>query len=104
MLRRLLTTQLIFTSLLLPLVTHAQNQPNMPIWLVNKLELYKKSHPDISAQLTEYMGKTAYFVPSRCCDIASELYDVNGQLICHPDGGFIGGDGKCPSFRAQKKR
>lgn len=104
MLRRLLTTQLIFTSLLLPLVAHAKDQPNMPIWLVNKLELYKKSHPDISAQLTEYMGKTAYFIPSRCCDIASELYDVNGQLICHPDGGFIGGDGKCPSFRAQKKR
>ena len=100
----LLTKQLIFISLLLSLFANAQGQQSMPTWLMTKLELYKKSHPDISAQVTEYKGKPAYFIPSRCCDIASELYDVDGHLICHPDGGFIGGDGKCPSFRAQKKR
>jgi hypothetical protein len=47
---------------------------------------------------TKYKGKVAYYVPPRCCDIPSELYDENGRLICYPHGGFVGGDGRCPSF------
>ncbi len=40
-----------------------------------------------------------YYIPPYCCDVYSELYDFNGQLICHPDGGITGaGDGKCPDF------
>ena len=45
-----------------------------------------------------YQGKAAYYVSSACCDIPSELYDATGSLVCYPDGGFAGGDGRCPSF------
>jgi hypothetical protein len=100
----LLTKQLIFITLLLSSAANAQDQGNMPLWLKGKLELYKRSHPDISAQVTEYNGEIAYYIPLRCCDIPSELYDQNGKIICHPNGGFTGGDGKCQSFSPQKKR
>jgi hypothetical protein len=40
-----------------------------------------------------------YFRPARCCDVYSDLYDRNGVVICHPDGGIVGnGDGRCPDF------
>jgi len=46
-----------------------------------------------------YDGKKVYFVPARCCDIRSELYDENCNLLCAPDGGFSGsGDGNCADF------
>jgi hypothetical protein len=46
-----------------------------------------------------YEGKKVFFVPQRCCDFPSELYDENCNIICQPDGGFSGsGDGKCPDF------
>lgn len=39
-----------------------------------------------------------------CCDLKSDLYDANGNLICHPDGGYAGtGDGKCQEFFAERK-
>jgi len=51
-----------------------------------------------------YNGQTVYFVPQRCCDIASVLYSATGSVICHPDGGFTGrGDGQCPDFFEQRK-
>lgn len=31
-----------------------------------------------------------------CADMFNDLYSENGELICHPSGGFSGGgDGKC---------
>jgi hypothetical protein len=46
-----------------------------------------------------YNGQTVYFIPQHCCDIPSQLYDANCNLLCNPDGGFTaGGDGKCPDF------
>ncbi|HEU5147574.1 MAG TPA: hypothetical protein VFT90_12700 [Chryseosolibacter sp.] len=46
-----------------------------------------------------YNGKTVYYIPQRCCDIPSQLFDENCQLICSPDGGFSGGgDGRCKDF------
>lgn len=46
-----------------------------------------------------YEGQTVYFIPQRCCDIPSSLYDDNCNLICNPDGGESGtGDGKCTDF------
>ena len=38
-----------------------------------------------------------YYFPTRCCDIMSELYDDECQLLCHPSGGIGGfGWGTCP--------
>ena len=45
-----------------------------------------------------YLGKTAYYVRSRCCDNYNDLYNQSGDIICSPDGGITGnGDGKCSS-------
>lgn len=95
--------KLVFLLSAFSVVAVAQDQLNMPVWLKNKMDVYQKSHPNITVQLTTYHGKPVYYVPARCCDIPSELYDETGHLICHPDGGFAGGDGKCPSFTPEKK-
>jgi hypothetical protein len=48
-----------------------------------------------------YKGAPVYYLTAHCCDIRSKLYDVNGALICEPDGGLTGkGDGKCEDFIA----
>lgn len=62
----------------------------LPQWLQDKRlsEVYE----------TTYQGRTVYFVPPRCCDIPSQVFDAKGELICMPTGGFAGGDGKCPRF------
>lgn len=40
-----------------------------------------------------------YYFSAYCCDVWSALYDANGTLVCHPDGGITGnGDGNCPDF------
>ncbi|GAB4017877.1 DUF6970 domain-containing protein [Spirosoma koreense] len=50
-----------------------------------------------------YQGKRVYFIPIRCCDIPSKLYDENCNLICFPNGGFAGrGDGQCTDFFAKR--
>jgi hypothetical protein len=40
-----------------------------------------------------------YYVPSKCCDVPSVLYDSAGAVVCSPDGGITGkGDGRCTDF------
>jgi len=47
----------------------------------------------------KYKEHTVYYVPARCCDFPSILYDENCNIICNPDGGFSGGgDGRCNDF------
>lgn len=47
----------------------------------------------------EYRGQTVYYIPPRCCDIPSTLYDENCHIVCSPDGGLTGnGDGLCDDF------
>jgi hypothetical protein len=51
-----------------------------------------------------YKGQAVFYVSAPCCDFQSELYDAQGALLCHPDGGITGrGDGKCPDFASTKK-
>jgi len=46
-----------------------------------------------------YRGELVYFRPQRCCDIPSVLYEADGGVRCHPDGGLSGrGDGRCSDF------
>jgi hypothetical protein len=50
-----------------------------------------------------YDGNEVYYVPPSCCDVPSELYDQDGNLLCSPDGGLTGrGDGRCPDFFDQR--
>ena len=49
-----------------------------------------------------YHHQKVFFIPSHCCDIPSELYTTDCQIICFPDGGLNGqGDGKCMDFAFQ---
>jgi hypothetical protein len=44
-------------------------------------------------------GETVVYIPARCCDIPSEVYDLDCNFVCSPDGGITGsGDGNCPNF------
>ena len=50
--------------------------------------------------LAVYNGQTVYYIPVHsCCDQWSDLYDSDGNIICHPDGGITGeGDFNCTDF------
>ncbi|MFQ5872937.1 MAG: hypothetical protein ACE5JL_03945 [Dehalococcoidia bacterium] len=76
--------------------------PSLPTWLtglIRKLENEPVANPPASITQYEYKGQTVYFLPQRCCDIFSNLYDAEGNIIAHPDGGITGqGDGRAPDF------
>ncbi len=66
---------------------------------IEKLRTENVANPPASVWQYEYNGQVVYFIPQKCCDIPSLLYDSNCNLICNPDGGFSGrGDGKCKDF------
>ncbi len=45
-----------------------------------------------------------YYTPPVCCDQFSTLYDAQGKILGHPDGGITGkGDGKAPDFMTERK-
>src|SRR5262249_29205853 len=82
-------------------------QTNIPPFVAELIAHYKSAPPESSPGSIwryTYKGETVYYVPPlRCCDISSSLYDVKGNLVCRPDGGFAGfGDGKCPDFLKQR--
>ena len=57
------------------------------------------ANPPSSVWKYDFHGETVYYIPARCCDIGSQLYDKNCNQICSPDGGISGsGDGNCPDF------
>ena len=67
--------------------------------LIAKLQGQPVANPPLSIAEYRYQGRTVYYLPPRCCDIFSDLYDVSGNLIAHPDGGITGGgDGRAPRF------
>ncbi|MBI4297681.1 MAG: hypothetical protein HY676_04040 [Chloroflexi bacterium] len=78
-----------------------------PTWqndLILKLSREPVVNPPASIIQYEYKDQVVYYVPPRCCDIFSDLYDANGNLLGHPDGGITGrGDGKFPDFLQERK-
>ena len=77
-----------------------------PSWLgavIAQLQRAPVANPPAMVTRYRYNGQTVYFVPQRCCDVASVLYSATGSVMCHPDGGITGrGDGQCPDFFAQR--
>lgn len=73
-----------------------------PTWLrdlIQDLASQPVANPPASITAFTYRDQTVYFLPSRCCDIPSVLYDASGVVLCAPDGGITGqGDGRCPDF------
>ena len=67
--------------------------------LIHKLESEPVANPPLSITQYAYNDQIVYFVPQRCCDIFSDLYDAFGNIIAHPDGGITGGgDGRASDF------
>jgi len=72
--------------------------------LIHQLQTQPPANPPAYIARYEYRGQVVYYIPPRCCDIFSDLYDGSGQLVCHPDGGVAGdGDGRCPDFLSQRR-
>ncbi len=73
-----------------------------PVWIKDLIigeESEPVANPPASLTQCRYKEQVVYYLPPRCCDIPSILYDENGNVICVPDGGLIGmGDGRCPDF------
>ncbi len=73
-----------------------------PEWLdelIEELESEPVANPELSITRYDYQGQVVYFLPPRDVDLFSDLYDADGNVICHPDGGISGsGDGRCPTF------
>ena len=72
----------------------------VPRWvrvLITQIQAQPVANPPSLIVQYEVDGRTFYYVPPRCCDIPSVLYDSNGKVLCSPDGGLTGrGDGRCP--------
>ena len=87
-------------------VACATEGPPDPAWLtrlIHEIESQPVANPPAFIARYEYGGQVVYYLPPRCCDIPSNLYDAAGAIICHPDGGMTGGgDGRCPDFFARR--
>ena len=81
--------------------------PGNPGWLtslIQQQEAEPVANPPAFITQYEYKGQTVYFLPQRCCDIFSVLYDADGTVIGHPDGGITGkGDGRVPDFFQERE-
>lgn len=78
-----------------------------PQWLNQVIQQLKNepvANPPTSVTRYEYKGQIVYYVPPQFADIWSTLYDANGKIIAHPDGGISGnGDGRAQDFLKEKK-
>jgi hypothetical protein len=71
--------------------------------LIERHESAATANPPASIWCYRYKGRVVFYVPPACCDVPSELYDYEGNLICGPDGGLSGtGDERCPDFFEQR--
>ena len=91
----------------LAIASGASAQSDVPPFVEKLIAQYKSASPASSPGAVwkyRYKGAVVFYVPRlACCDIMSELYDINGNLICHPDGGIAGsGDGKCHNFLKER--
>jgi hypothetical protein len=88
-------------ALLLALAACGGTAPeSRPPWLLLLIEEHASepvANPPVQIIRREYESGVFYYVPPRCCDIFSDLFDTEGTLVCHPDGGITGdGSGDCP--------
>ncbi len=80
---------------------------NEPKWVKNLITNEidgPVANPPASLSKCVYKNEIVYYLPPRCCDIFSVLYDKQGEVICAPDGGITGdGDGRCSDFFEERK-
>ena len=80
----------------------------LPSWLaqmLGDLERQPPADPPLTITRYQYRGQAVYYQTASCCDIFSNLYNEEGELIAHPDGGITGrGDGRLPDFHQERER
>ncbi|TND10569.1 MAG: hypothetical protein FD123_211 [Bacteroidetes bacterium] len=77
--------------------------PNCIIKKIEEIKSQPVRDPAAKVYSYKYHGETVYYITSYCCDMYSELYDSNCNLLCYPDGGITGGgDGKCTDFFSER--
>jgi len=80
----------------------------LPGWLdrmLRDLEGQPPANHPLTITRYEYRGEAVYYQTAACCDIFSNLYNEEGELIAHPDGGITGqGDGRLPDFHQERER
>jgi hypothetical protein len=77
----------------------AVRQPACVQQLISQMKAEPVQNPPASIYSYTWHKTTVYYVPAKCCDFFSDLYDSTCKIIAHPDGGITGkGDGKAPDF------
>jgi hypothetical protein len=72
--------------------------------LIRQLEAQPVANPPAFVARYDYKGQNVYFVPQRCCDIMSVVYNSDGAIMCNPDGGVTGkGDRTCADFFVERR-
>jgi hypothetical protein len=78
-----------------------------PEWLkelIQDLSAQPAANPPAVIARYDYRGQTVYYLSPRCCDIPGTLFDANGSILCHPEGGISGtGDDRCPDFLKERR-
>jgi hypothetical protein len=96
---------ILLVALLLSACSQSASTGN-PAWVDQLIQQFEKQpvgNPPQSIWRYEYNGQVVYYIPAQCCDQYSTLLDAQGNLLCAPDGGFVGGgDGKCLDFFEQR--
>lgn len=83
----------------IPVSTSTNNGSTWLKDLIKQEENGSIANPPASLTKCVYKNQNVYYLPQRCCDIPSVLYNDKGEAICSPDGGLIGkGGGKCTDF------
>ena len=81
-----------------------ESRPPFAEKLIGQLERNQRRNPPAKVWRYNYGGRPVFYVPPYCCDAFGDLYDEDGELLCHPDGGQGSGEGKCPDFLKARSR
>ena len=93
-----------------PVATQTPSPTALPSWLtdmIQGLESQEVTNPPSSIVRYDYEGRVVYYQPPVCCDVFGTVYDADGNILGHPDGGITGqGDFRLPDFfdKAQNPR
>ena len=89
----------LMTSLSCKKINVPDGTPKCIVKKIRQIKTDPVANPASSVWKYVYHGQAVYYIPPRCCDIGSQLYDEDCNQICSPDGGNSGGgDGKCTDF------
>lgn len=84
----------------------ACNAGDKGAWIQDKVDEAQLDDEGIqSISKWKYKGSEVVMITPGCCDIPTELFEINGTRICTLGGGFTNHiDDKCKDFQATAKK